>query len=76
MCRGENRKWGSGKVVWEYIGRNRKHTLLLVDNSADEEQMQTKGGSGGPRGCATDWVFSHNTRFRRLAVGLPALGVS
>ena len=45
MWRGESRKWSSGKEVWEYIGRNRRHAFLLVDNSADEEELQTKGGA-------------------------------
>jgi SAM-dependent methyltransferase len=73
MWRAENRKWGSGKEVWEYIGRNRKHAFLLVDNSADEEEMQTKGGAVAQGLCQGLGVQSHH-KVLEVGCGVARIG--
>jgi SAM-dependent methyltransferase len=44
LWRTENRRWGSMKEVWEYVGRNKNFAFLMMNNSKDEEELQTSGG--------------------------------
>lgn len=43
LWRAENRRWGSTKEVWEYIGKDRNVAYFMMNGSKTEEELQESG---------------------------------